>query len=756
MGKYPFVKQHDEKDCGAATVAMLCQYWGLKLPLADVRTQVRTDINGTTMYGLVEGLTNYGFVADGASGTVDDLINAVNNKEIAVPFIARIIKDNILEHFVVVYKLDKCSVTIGDPAIGIMKLKLNTFASLWTGHVVHAKIGDNFAPADYTKGKLSKYLHLVFKQKKILVLSLVMSLVISIITVAGSMAFYTVVEVLSDTGNSEHVHEEVNEDAEEVDKENFIAVWETDLIEWLEQQPVVQALDELIMNIDLVFFVIIAMYLFRLFINIFRGKMLAILSKNVECSILFESYEKLLNLPMHFFESRSTGEIMSRFDDIAEICNAVSGGSLTLILDTLMALLTGCVLICLSKSLTAWSLVIIALYVFVILFFKKPIARISQSVMGQHAIITSLFKQTVDGIIVIKSHSDKKEKCHSVCEEYEEYTQIKVRASILETVQNSIVTFVAVSGLILILWKGSSMCAQGVLSLSILITYYNILNYFLTSVTDLISLQSDIQTAVVSAERLNDILDCAGEGGQESDISFIPGDIEFNNVAFRYGGGPRLFDSLNLQIRAGEKVAIIGESGCGKSTIAKLLSAFYTTESGEITLGQIPLSRYSMDTLRKHIVYVSGNGVMFEDSIYNNIVLHNKAVSLDTVRKICARLQIDDFIQSLPYGYDTLVDDNGSIFSTGQRQRINIARALIHQPDILILDEATSNLDPISERQINNVINELRGKTTCIVIAHKLSTIKDCDHIILLENGKIMCEGTHDWLMHNSPTYMNY
>lgn len=760
MNRYPFVKQHDEKDCGAAAVAMLCQYWGLKLPLAQIRNQVKTDINGTTMYGLVEGLSNYGFTVAGAQGSMADLLSAVDCGEVKVPFIARIIKEDILEHFVVVYKITDRNVIIGDSAVGVVKLKLQEFSDLWTGHIIQAEPNARFQKGNQSKGCFRKYLDLVFAQKKLLVFAIIASLVISVITMAGSMALYTVVEVLSNPAESEHTHEEVavTEDfaEEEPQDGNFVAVWENKLINWLDEQPFVQAIDEILMDVDLVLISILAMYLFRLMVNILRGKVLATLSQNVENGILFRSYEKLLDLPVHFFESRSTGEIMSRFDDIAEICNAVSGGSLTLILDTFMAILTGCVLVCLSKELAIWSMLIILVYLLVILIFRMPIARLSQAVMGKHAVITSIFKQTVDGIMALKSCADKKEKSRLVCNEYSDYTRLKVRSSVLETVQNSIVTFVAVSGLLLILWKGSAMCADGILTLSILITFYNIMNYFLTSVTNLISLQSDIQTAIVSAERLNDILDCGEEPSTDTTTKFLPGDIEFRNIAFRYGGGPLLFEDISFRIRCGEKVALIGESGCGKTTIAKLLAGFYSAESGEINISGIPLDRFSMDTLKEHVFYIPGNGAIFENSIMNNIALHNVNVTPDMVQAVCKQLQLDEFIQNLPYGYDTLIDDNGSIFSTGQRQRINLARALVHNPDIIVLDEATSNLDPISEKKINEVINNLRGRTTCIMIAHKLNSIKDCDRIFVLSKGKIIAEGTHESLIDGCPLYRSY
>lgn len=760
MKKTPIVKQHDEKDCGAAVAATICKYWGVHYPLAKVRDIVKTDMNGTTVWGLVEGLKRLGFVAEGLSGNRKELVNSIASGEIKYPFIAHMLVDN-LEHFVVVYSVNKRTVRVGDPAQGIVRTKSENFFSMWTGHVITATPGEDFVPLTQEKNSILKFLHIVFAQKKMLVLSLALSLAISLITIFGSTVFYTVVEQVSGAIETEDEHQ-AQYDEEETPHEhtvesgtgNYIETWSDNLLLWLESQEFVLMVDEVFSNVNAVFVLILGMYFLRVFFNIARGKALAVLSRNVETSILKKTYTKLLNLPLDFFESHTTGEIMSRFDDVTEISNAISGGALTIILDSLMVLLTGVILFFLSKKLALISAATISLYLVIMLIFKASIGHISQTVMQKNAGILSMIKQSVDGILDIKAFGNRSSWVSSTDEVYDLYTCAKVKAAMLETTQASIATFVSVSGLVAMLFLGMKMCLAQTLTLSILITYYNIYNYFLSSVVNLVSLQSDIQTAVVSMERLNDILDCTDDVVQGQ--AFENGAITLDHVAFRYGGSARLFDDLNLYIEKGKKIAIIGESGCGKTTLAKLISGYYAPEQGHVLIGGHAVGTYASDELRNHVFYVSGAGQLFQDSVKNNITMGHNGIHEEDVIDICKALGLDDFIRSLPYGYDTLIDDNGSIFSTGQRQRIQLARALVQNPDILVMDEATANLDPLSERLINDALNKLRGTTTCVIIAHRVNSIKDCDCIFVMDRGRIVDSGTHEMLAQSNNIYKCY
>ncbi len=280
-----------------------------------------------------------------------------------------------------------------------------------------------------------------------------------------------------------------------------------------------------------------------------------------------------------------------------------------------------------------------------------------------------------------------------------------------------------------------------------MITFNSLLAYFLDPVKNLINLQPQIQTAVVAADRLGEILDFEAEKGENEYKKLNPpslsGDVEFRNVNFRYGTRKLVLENINLVIKQGQKVAFVGESGSGKTTLSKLLLHLYKAESGEILLNRNNIEDIQIETLREKIAYIPQETFLFSGSILENLSLGLDYATLDDIIEASKLAQAHDFINELPLRYETRLEENGANLSGGQRQRLAITRAMLKKPDILILDEATSNLDSITERALDNTIREYcRGMTT-IFIAHRLSTIKNCDNIFVMNKGKIIESGTH-------------
>ena len=278
--------------------------------------------------------------------------------------------------------------------------------------------------------------------------------------------------------------------------------------------------------------------------------------------------------------------------------------------------------------------------------------------------------------------------------------------------------------------------------------------YFTTPVKNLIELQPQLQTAFVAADRLDDILE---QGVEKIDISSA--DMpkihrwELKNIDFRYGNRELVLQDVSISIQRGQKIALVGESGSGKTTIAKLLLNFYTPEKGSIEIGGQPIEKIDIGALRSSIAYVDQNTFLFADTIKNNLKLGNPDVTNDEIINACKLANADEYISALPLGYDTPIYENGSDLSGGQRQRLAIARAILRKPQLLILDEATSNLDTITENAIKNTIFNLSDDISCVIIAHRLSTIRNCDKIYVMDNGKVIEEGSHDELIDKQGTY---
>jgi len=293
-----------------------------------------------------------------------------------------------------------------------------------------------------------------------------------------------------------------------------------------------------------------------------------------------------------------------------------------------------------------------------------------------------------------------------------------------------------------------------------LITFNALLYYYLDPFRNLMFLQSILQTGIVASERLGNIFDIELEKIKNESNKIIPENLKnniiFNNVNFRYENRNFVLQDINFQINQGDKIALVGESGSGKTTLVKLLLRFYNCEKGEILINNINIRDINLDVLRNKIAYVSQETFLFSMSIKENLCLGNPNISFEDILEISKMTKMHDFINELPFRYDTLLIENGNNLSGGQRQRLAIARAILKKPDILILDEATSNLDSLTENTIINVVHNYCKNITTIIIAHRLSTIIRCNKIFVLENGIIIENGSHSKLVAKKGKYYNF
>jgi len=332
------------------------------------------------------------------------------------------------------------------------------------------------------------------------------------------------------------------------------------------------------------------------------------------------------------------------------------------------------------------------------------------------------------------------------------------KGNVMDNNRSTISALISSLGTIVLFWIGVLEVARGTLTLGTLITFNALSVYFLNPFVNLIGLQSEIQTALVATERLNDIM-----GLEQEELSAglrlpnLKKDITLKNVNFRYGNRHLVLNNISFSIKKGQKIGIVGESGSGKTSLAKLLLALYEPEAGNIFFDNTEMRQLNKEFLRDRISYLPQELFFFADSVMNNLKLGNKEATISEINEVCKKCAIHDYIKSLPSQYDTLLEENGRNLSGGQKQMLAMARALLKKPDILILDEATSNLDSITESIIEKVIFELtKEEITCIIIAHRLRTIVDCDKILVMEKGIIIESGTHKELLDNKNKYYTY
>lgn len=723
--KTPIVLQHDEKDCGAACLAMIAEYHGLKLPLVTCRSAVKVDNDGTSMYGLIKGGETIGLKGDALEGTYCELLDELSSGNIKFPFVARIITAEMFEHYVVVYRITNKGVTIGDPAKGKSVYPVELFEGVWTGHIVSFEKSDEFKKGNKRKGMLSRFFPLILAQKKLIACVVAVSLFISFVSLIGSMVFEYIVNNLVYAGQN--------------------------------TSTATNILSALFSNIQGLCIAVIVLYLFQGAVQVLRGYLLASMSKRIDIPLSMGFYEHLIHLPINFFGTRKSGEIMSRFSDTSSIREAISGTILTLIIDSFMAVFFGTYLCFISPALFFITMIIMLCYAIIVFAFRKPIKRINQVSMESDAQMTSYLKESIDGIETIKSFGNESTVYRKTKRLYEKMIDVFVKGSVTYSIKDALVAAVASIGVVVLLWVGNGLCESGTIALGSMVTFYVILNYFISPITNLIEVQPTIQTAIVAAERLCDVLEVTKEEETKYEPSTdLSGDISFDHVTFRYGYRKPVINNLSVQIPSGTKVAIVGESGSGKTTLMKLLMAFYSPESGEISVGAKKLNDYSPKEIRERIAYVSQNVFFFSDTVRENLVMGNNAITDVELETACKKAMAHEFIEDLPLGYDTVLSENASNLSGGQRQRLSIARALLRNPDIMILDEATSNLDTVTEQSIKNMIFHATEGLTTFIIAHRLSTIKNCDLILVMENGEIVESGTHEKLINANGRYTEY
>lgn len=732
MTKYPHIQQHDIKDCGAACLSMISSYYGLKLSLAKFRSLIKVDNQGANIYGIVQGAKQIGFDADALEGNMDELLDSIKKEEFKLPFIARILTDDGYEHFITVYDIKDDKVTVGDPGkIAITTLDIQTFSRQWLGQIIIFEPTADFKRKNETKGTFNKYFKYVFKQKRYVILVAVLSLVIMAVNMSGTLAF----EYIVDTVTSNYgVQADGNGD-------------------WF---YVLMGKLKIIGNsMDIICLVVLGLYLLRLMFNICRGYLLALLSKHVCLPLATDFYNCMIDLPFDFFGTRKSGELLSRYYNVDEVNNAISSAVLTVMLDSVMAIFFGIALYSMNTTLFAITVAAMSFYALIIFFFRKPIKNVKHDIMEQEARTMSYFNETVHGFEFIKSFNYGNSAKNKLKRLFSIQCDKQVKGSLISNVQGALVDFGGSSVVIILLWVGAYLCMNNTINLGELMGFYYMIDYFISPIANLINLQPMLQSASVAAERLNDVFETESEVIGEGDKIDIDS-IDIDNLSFSYGYRENVLNNVSLHIKKGQKIAIVGESGCGKTTLAKLLMGFYEPLDGDIRINGESAQLFPKTSIRKSIAYISQNIFLLSDSVINNLRAGDDSITDDEIKHICKLCKADEFISCLPVGYDSILEESGANLSSGQKQRLAIARALLRRPSVLIMDEATSNLDTITENAIQDTINAMSKDMTCIIIAHRLKTIRHCDYIYVMDNGSIAEQGTHDELIEKNGLYSDF
>lgn len=705
--KFSLVKQQDESDCGAACIATVAKYYGKRIPISKIRNLAGTDTKGTSAKGIEK-----------AANAIDFSCKIIISKskklgrDLPFPLIAHIIRDN-LEHYVVVYKIKKNKLLIADPAKNVSWTFFEDFYKLWSGIFFLISPTENFEETNETKNFFQRFFYLLSQNKGLAVQVFIASLILTILGILG--AFY---------------------------------------FRYLIDDVIYSYLTKALVSISLGY---LAVIIFQNILLFCRNHLLNFFSIKIEASLILEYFTHILHLPLDFFVKRKSGEILSRLTDIETIKNALSSMSVGVILDCTMLFFGGIVLFMFSPKLVSVAIIPVIISGILVLLFSKHFKNLILQKSISEAEKYSFLLETINGISTVKALSSEDESRNKA--ELKILTSLKKGFSLknLENIQLSLQNFLSQAGNLAVYWYGSYLIMRGELSLGELIAFVTLLGFFLSPLSRLITLQPLLQELSVASKRLGEILDLQKEDKNNGFLepNIVKGNISIRNISFSYGSRGNTLKNISMEIKAGDKIAIVGPSGSGKTTLAKLLLKFYLPDEGDILIDGFNIKDISTSNYRNYFGYVPQEILLFSGTIEENIAWGNSEISAEDIFNAARDAEALDFISKLDDRFATKVGERGATLSGGERQRIALARVLLRNPKILLLDEATSNLDSLSETKIMQTIFKIKKDFTTIIIAHRLSTIKMCDKIFVISYGQIVESGNHQNLLRKNGIYAN-
>ncbi|MDW5523326.1 peptide cleavage/export ABC transporter [Carnobacterium maltaromaticum] len=710
MKQFTHIQQQDEKDCGVACIAMILKHYKTEIPIHKLRDFSGTDLEGTSAFGLKKTFEKLFFDCPAIQADND----VWKEKELPLPLIAHILIDNSYMHYVVVYKINGETLSIDDPARGKIKKTVEEFAKEWTGILLLPTPKDSYVPSKEKVARISSFLPVIWLQKGFVFHIIVASIFITLFGIGSSYYFQGILDYFIPN----HARSTLN-----------------------------------IVSVGL-----IVVYLFRVMFEYSRNYLIVILGQRMSMVVMLQYFKHILSLPMNFFATRKSGEIISRFLDANKIIDALASATLSVFLDIGMVLIVGITLAVQNGILFLITLASLPFYLVSILAFVKSYEKANQEEMVAGATLNSSIIESLKGIETIKAYSGEEKVYHQVDREFVQLMKKSFRTATLDNVQQGIKHAIQLISSALILWLGSYYVMEGSISLGQLITYNALLVFFTDPLQNIINLQVKMQTAQVANKRLNEIFAIEPESTNQhpdrvvTNQTFQQG-ITLEGVSFSYNMKAPTLSNLSCTILPHSKVALVGVSGSGKSTMAKLLVNFYPPSEGTIRYGRINHLDIPFHQLRDRVTYIPQESFFFSGSIIENLTFSlDTPPSFERIMEVCDAVQLGTFINQQPLRYDTILEEGGTNISGGQRQRLAIARALLKDADILILDEATSGLDTLLEHAILDYLINLEEKTL-IFIAHHLSIAKACNQILVLNDGKLVEQGTHSDLRYNQGVY---
>lgn len=698
--KYQWVRQQSGEDCAAASLAIITKHYGRNIKINRIRQLVGTGESGTTMLGLKRGAEQLGFNAKAIKATPEILDELGEFNLPAIIYWKGY-------HFIVLYGRKGDKYIVSDPAFGIRYLTRQEMIKGWEGWIMLLlePNPDLFFPQPDELPKVGAFnsvFNRIWLYKGILARLLPINFVVGLLSLAIPL-----------------------------------------LLQFLTDQILVKNAPE---KLTFVAIGVILLSLFSSILGWYQSNLVAYFAERLQTGLKIDFGQQVLHLPLSYHEARRSGTAIRRLGDIQRINSLIS----QLVINLPIQLLTGIVAVSFI-TVYSWQLTLITLLISVVMTLCTiaflPIVEQttyrSFAIAGENAGVLS---EAFTGALTLKSIVAGPELWQEIQERLQLETNANLRTSKIGIINNTLAGTISSVGTVGLLWFGSIMVFQGQLSVGELIAVYGLKDSFLSLINTLVRFFIDFAQVKAVTQLLDELFDYTPENigdNQKVSIKLLEtDDIHCDHLVFQYPGRVRLIDDLSVTFPAGKIIALIGRSGCGKSTMAKLFTGLYALPAGKIYIGKHLLEDLPLDCLRQQVVLVPQDAFFFRRSIFDNFRLSSPQITLEEVCTACQITGADQFINQFPQKYETILGSVAANISGGQKQRIAIARAIINDPPVLILDESTANLDPLTEAELlDQLLQSRQGKTT-ILISHRPKVISRAEWIILLEQGKLEFTGS--------------
>jgi len=710
--KYQVVTQHSEEDCGAACLASIAKHYRRNFTLNRIREAVGTGQLGTTLLGLRRGAEALGFNARSVRAS-NEILDQINQ----APLPAIIHWKGC--HWVVLYGQKGKKYIVADPAVNVRYVSKKELTEAWSDKVMLLLEPDSvrfYAQPDDKIGGFGRFLRRVLPYRGILSEAFLCALVIGLLSLTSPI----LIQVLTD---------------------DVLVRGDIKLL-------------------GAVILAVVVMNVVSSSLQLVEYNLIAHFAQRLELGLVLEFARTILRLPLTYYESRRSGEIVSRLQDIQQINQLVSQAIISLPSQLFIAAVSLGFMLFYSWKLTLAAVIVAIVMTLSTVVFLPTLQQKVRSVLVLDAENQGVLVESFKGALTLKTTTAAPQFWEEFQNRFGRLANQTFRTIQIGIINNIFSGLISNIGSVSLLGFGSILVISKELSIGQLLAFSAMNGNFLAFISTVIRFIDEFTRAKTATQRLTEVIDSTPETQGDSNKPFakIPSnaDIVCTNLNFHYPGRPEVLQDFSLTIPGGKVVAVIGTSGCGKSSFAKLIAGLYSLNSGNIRIGIYNLQDLPLDCLRQQVTLVPQEAHFWSRSIIDNFRLGSPHVSFEQIVTACQIAEADDFISKLPEKYQTVLGEFGSNISGGQRQRLAIARAIVNNPPVLILDESTAGLDPVSEAHVlNQLLFHRQGKTT-ILISHRPRVITRADWIVLLEQGQVKMQGTPEKLRSQHGDHLNF